>query len=809
MFTFDSKINEILSSKKGMVVLGKYLPLFKDFPNLCQIKALDLNSIMGCMGITKEIAEKIIMDMNRPTEEILPKIKERKSLDEIERERFKAGPSPFDIKPENIGLIKGNVEHSRVNMEILLDGEWQMAEECVIEDRLSGVWKDAILARVPGSVHTALFEAGRIPDPTVGTNQRITRKESYKTWWMKKCFKYPEGIKLERLVFGGVCNKCTVWLNGQELGSHEGMFGGPEYDISEYLNEENTLIVKLEPIPYEPSDPNSTHIDIDNISWQKTVVFNNVYGWHYSNLPSLGIWRSVKVCGVPDVTMPNPFIATKNAVQGMMKLSIHFDGKVDHWSGVLKGSVEPENFKGDEYFFEKELNCSNRNLDINMEFEIPNPRLWWPNDLGEQNLYKMKLSFEPVRGIPDYREFVFGIRTVEMMPLPDGPRPDKYNWTFKINGEERFIKGTGWCTMDPLMDFSRERYQRFISLAKLQHVQMMRAWGCGMPETDDFYDLCNRNGIMILQEWPTTWNVHDVQPYDVLEETVRLNTLRIRNHASLVMWGAGNESSHPYGKAIDMMGKLSIELDGTRPYHTGEPWGGSVHNYDCYWGRKHLDYNLNMEADFFGEFGLACMPVYESVQRYLQEDENQVWPPKSDGELVYHTPIFGRADDLSRLTQYAGELKGSKWKVVVRAFNSNLNEIRKAEFEGEDIIKSPTKLGRFELTYEETDTTPLLIVSEVVKNGILADRTFYWLNYEAEKGCLFRLPETHLSLSKQGKSVTVKNTGTLPAVAVNISRPGYLHIFTVSDNYFWLDPGEEKAVEVDDTEGVAVSAWNA
>ena len=80
---------------------------------------------------------------------------------------------------------------------------------------------------------------------------------------------------------------------------------------------------------------------------------------------------------------------------------------------------------------------------------------------------------------------------------------------------------------------------------------MVRGWGSGMPETDDFYDLCDRLGITVMQEWPTAWNSHDEQPFDALEETVRMNTLRLRNHPSLVMWGGGNESSKPSGRAIN------------------------------------------------------------------------------------------------------------------------------------------------------------------------------------------------------------------------------------------------------------------
>ena len=272
---------------------------------------------------------------------------------------------------------------------------------------------------------------------------------------------------------------------------------------------------------------------------------------------------------------------------------------------------------------------------LHLQMQIPEPRAWWPNGLGEPNLYRLTLSLKSESaGETDVSSTTFGLRTLAMKPFPAGPRQCFYDWTFVINGRPTFLKGTGWCTMDSSMDFRRERYERFLKLAQQQNCQMVRGWGSGMPETDEFYDLCDRLGITVLQEWPTAWNSHLNQPYDVLEETVKLNTLRLRNHPSLLMWGGGNESNNPSGNAINMMGRLAIELDGTRPFHRGEPWGGSDHNYACWWGDVHLDHNLKMTSRFFGEFGIASMPNIESVQRYLPENEKNVWPLAEDSVFV-------------------------------------------------------------------------------------------------------------------------------------------------------------------------------
>ena len=828
----------------------------------------------------------------------------RESLDEAERRDYLAGPAPLEIPAQSVELRAGGVAHRGGPPVMSLDGKWQLAEGNA--ERCD--WAESIVAEVPGSVHTALQNAGKIPDPKFALNDAIAREQSFKTWWMRRTFPRPAG-DAQRLVFDGVAIHCTIWLNGTKLGEHEGMFGGPEFDVANILRDENELIVKLDPAPTGPPWFASTA----NTGWKKTVVFNNVYGWHYCHIPALGIWRGVRVESSPAVKLMNPFVVTHDIAAGEIGLRVDLDGTAEGWRGNLIGSISPENFKGSESHFAVEVSCEGRQKSMHLRMRIADPHAWWPSGLGEQNLYRLKLSFEPRDGHADFCATTFGMRTLAMAPLPGGVRRSLYNWTFIINGKPTFLQGTGWCTMDSSMDFRVERYERFLKLAKDQNCRMIRGWGSGMPETDEFYDLCDRLGITVLQEWPTAWNSHDEQPFDALEETVRLNTLRLRNHPSLVMWGGGNESSKPSGKAIDMMGKLAIELDGTRPFHRGEPWGGSDHNYACWWGRAHLDLNLKMVSRFFGEFGIASMPNYESVQRYLPEDEKSLWPPPEDGVLAHHTPVFNTMEDMDRLRQYAGyftagnsmqrfveasqiaqavavrhtlerarsrwpectgalmyklndnypaaswstvdwygspkishwfvqdalaplhacvlldsvncqgkklsapvfalddadALAGVRWAVNVRAYDGNLRLIQECEFPGSGAIDRVRKVGEFFLSDRETDASPLLIVAEIIRARKLEHRTFYFLNFEARKDSLFDLPQTTLVMSVDDGRATVRNTGRLPAVGVAVLRPGQMDSFSASDNYFWLEPGESKSIEVSHPDGLTVHCWNS
>ena len=830
-----------------------------------------------------------------------------KSLDEIDRESFAARYVLADLPAVALTPVDA-VEQVQVPYELSLDGLWLMAEGGDERARVGQTWSDAMEAVVPGSVHTALVTNGVIPDPYIGQNDSIAEKQSYKTWWFCRQFSLDELPDNPLLSFGGVANRCTVWLNGHKLGTHEGMFGGPDFAVKKYLKKENTLVVKLDPIPQMflgNWPPNA------NESWKYTVVFNCVYGWHYAQIPALGIWRTVKLIAEAPVEIESPFVSTRT-LQGDMRLVVNLRKVSAPMKGKLQVAVSPRNFEGESQYFEYEINSSKKAEQLSFDFKIDNPRLWWPNDRGEQNLYDMELSFIPRNGgRPDVERTSFGIRTIEMAPFPEGKREDRYDWIFVVNGRPMFVKGTGWCTMDALMDFPRERYDRLLRIAKSQHVQMLRAWGGGMPETDDFYELCDEYGIMVIQEWPTAWNSHNTQPFDMLQETVVRNTKRIRNHPSLVMWGAGNESDKPFGPAIDMMGRLSLELDGTRPFHRGEAWGGSDHNYNCWWDDAHLNHNLNMTSPFWGEFGIASLPHIESVERYLAE-EKDIWPSREGGHFRHHTPIFGTMGEFGKLSQYSGyfmpdttlaefitgsqlaqvvgvrhtlerartrwpettgalyykmndnypgvswscvdyygavkpvhyfvqksfapltgvvlfdrtnlssqevslpvyllddcsRLAGKEYRVVATVYNDRLDTVACRTFEGQGDSRSVVSLGNLDLTRAQTKSTMLFVVVDVLSGDDRLSRNYYFANYEVRRGVIMSMPRTDVVLKREGRHITLTNTGEHPAIGVYVESPGHAHEFVASENYLWLDPGESQCVEVDVDFPVIVKGWN-
>jgi beta-mannosidase len=377
------------------------------------------------------------------------------------------------------------------------------------------------------------------------------------------------------------------------------------------------------------------------------------------------------------------------------------------------------------------------------------------------------------------------------------------------------------------------------------------------------------------------------------------------------MWGAGNESDKPFGPAIDMMGRLSIELDGTRPFHRGEAWGGSQHNYNCWWDNAHLNHNLNMTAPFWGEFGIASLPHIETVHKYL-DGEKEVWPPRRSGNFTHHTPIFGTMGEMGKLVQYSGyfmpkdslasfilgsqlaqvvgvrhtlerartlwphttgalyykmndnypgvswscvdyygiikpihyfvqksfaplaavmlfdrsnlssqevslpvyllddcqELDKKPYQVKVSIYNDQLDTVANHTFNGtgdENVVK---KLGEIYLNREQTKSTMLFFVLDIVKNNRSIYRNYYFTNYEVRPGSILSMPQTTIKTERRGNAVILTNTGKYPAIGVHIEVPEKMDQLIVSENYIWLNPQESKKLKINLESPVIVKGWN-
>lgn len=862
--------------------------------------ALSLVLLTGCSAFSGGIVNNSIVKT------------EPKNLFEVERELFNPAYVPMETSAQTVSLKKNGEAIKQNPIAIDLNGDWQMIEGGTADTRKDGNWTDEVQAlpvTVPTTVTQALIANGRLPglDSIYRMGQiDQARGMAMKDWWFKKTFQKTGDYKEYRLVFEGTSYENDIYLNGVYLGSHKGLSDRHEYDVTGLLREENTLVVLAKSAQNQKD-------------WKEEVFIHSCNGV----APHQGIWRPVYILGRSSVATEDLFVATRNANEGLIDLFVTLRGDPEQdWKGSLTGTITSPDGKT-AYSFSHPVEGHGSRL-LHLQMKVPEPELWWPAGMGEQPLYTMEVAMCVGETAPETAQATFGIRTIEMTAIPDGEKKGNYNWQMLVNGKEMFIKGACYNIADVLLYQNENKYEYLAKQMVNQNMNFIRAMGSGMPQPDEFYDVCDKYGILVYQEWPAAWDSIKTQPYDVMENTVKSNMLRLRNHPSLAMWGGGNELSEPIGEMIDMMGRYAWELDGTRPFLKTTWYGGGEHNYSVWHQGQPLDSYLENTATFYAEFGQPAYPNFESVLRYLPEgtvvpetmtkeflnllnQRNQVGEgddsklellealalpylekgstygnytlkdfiqgtqmsqalsyrhtidlmranqPESTGTFyfrftdeqpivfwsvldsfgapkmayyfiqdsydpVHAAVLFETFDTAGKemkspvviLDDY-GELEGKEWQVKVSAYNASLQEIKSETYTSKEKIQKKLELGEFTLSETETASSPLFIVSEVLVGGVSSHRTFYWLNFQAEEAqgaILHGLPQTTLDYAVKDGAVTIANTGDVPAVGVHLENQRNSDSMIVEDNFFWLNPGEERTIQVSIMDIDGVSCWN-
>jgi len=544
--------------------------------------------------------------------------------------------------------------------ETILDGKWRFGwfDEST-DDPMSLTLECE--ATLPGSVYSNLCEAGVLPDPYIGVNSRLYHWIDKKIWYFAREFELTgyEG-KDVYLCFDGCGYRSRVWLNGELLCAHEGMFGGPIVNIAGQVREHNELIVELTPPCARDNPGHAAEIVPWNIVRDK--------GCSNGDFIQFGIWRSVRIETVPTTHISRPYLYTisADAEKACLRLEVELaDEQVKElevpscditknygycWAYDAGVEAVPtdrrlnlavslaEKDTGKTVYHSREIveildksRVTRRDRYRECQFiecgiELENPRLWWPNGLGDPNLYTATLAlFEEEGNNPlDILSFDTGIRTVERKRTA-GPRLrtrwDKF--LFSVNGRDMFIRGMNWMPIDFMFDSSDEDYRWALELAKHAGIQMLRVWsGGGMPEDDRFYSLCDELGIMVMQDnfianqSTPEWN------REVLSAQVCRNLYRIRNHPSLVIHNGGNEFN-PYELGNDasmwVIARETADLDHSREFMRTSPDKGSTHVYrdmEPVWYRK-----IYSALPLLAESGIHAFPNFKSLRQQISEKE--------------------------------------------------------------------------------------------------------------------------------------------------------------------------------------------
>lgn len=560
-------------------------------------------------------------------------------------------------------------------VHIDLNGEWDFFwSDDVKETIADSDWSHR--ATLPASLYHMLHKSGILPDPYFGTNSKQYHWVDEKIWYYRKKFTLNAANFCGNafLCFDGVAYYCRVWINGVLLGDHEGMFGGPCVDIAEYLNlnSENELIVEVKAFNIGVKDS----FDMWNAKGENSqiVPWNVTRDTYTSNGDFMvaGIWNNVRLELVNKLHLSRPQLFTKSIEDN--KATLHFeveiaDGRIEELhefygrtdnndrynrafdNGITGATLEEQvEIKvtisdGEDIVYEstdlENLTDFDRLLMttdyhelqfFTKDIVIENPKLWWPNGMGEPFLYNVELTLSFDGEVCDKHTFKTGIRTF----TSDFTKGNKYRtewekFLFSINGKPFFLKGINWTPIDFLFDISSDEYDWCLALAKNAGIQLLRVWnGGGMPETDHFYKRCDELGIMVWQDHMITNTISTKNfPQTILESQIAYNIYRIRNHPSLVLNCGGNEFN-PYteGNAASMFitDRTVRQLDPSRIFHYTTADKGSAHIYrdiEPVWYR-----HIYKQLPFLAESGIHSFPSYRSLKKLL--DENETTGPMPD-----------------------------------------------------------------------------------------------------------------------------------------------------------------------------------
>lgn len=566
-----------------------------------------------------------------------------------------------------------------------------------IGDELLGV-TEWLPATVPGGVHRDLFRAGLIADPYRDLNSLHCEWVENRWWVYRTTFPWPDekGSRIE-LVCRGLDYEALVFVNGKLLGEHKGMYHSAAFDVTALAEEsasaELTIVFKQAP-------DEMAQIGRTSETFTQKSRFN--YKWDFSTrLVNVGIWDDVLLRVVGQHSLDNLQLRT------------------DAWSGTgrieLTGEVRAET---PEAGGQPRLTVTVRDPDGNVagewsseakagpwtaSFEIREPRLWYPNGYGEQPLYRVEAKLADGGRLLDEKRYDAGIRRLEYASNEDSPEA-ALPYTFIVNGKKIYVKGANLTPLDHLYgNVPPERYEWIVRLAKAANLNMLRVWGGGLIEKPYFYELCDRHGILIWQEFIQSSSGVDNVPSKrpeflaLLKKTAEAALRGRRHHVSLAVWSGGNELMSAPDKPstyedenLAMLKALVERLDPGRLFlptsasgpvqYITEEKGVShdVHGHWKYQGNPY-HYELYAQSDslFHSEFGVDGLSPLKSLKKFLSAGHlrptdmlrDPVWRHHGEWWDTYErdAALFGEPRDLRTFVDCSQWIQAEGLRFILEA----------------------------------------------------------------------------------------------------------------------------------------------
>ena len=532
-----------------------------------------------------------------------------------------------------------------------------------MEKSLNGTWKlinaatgSVIAAKVPGDITEDFYRAGEIPDPKFGMNYKKARYilENDYEYRLEFGAEKPQDNMRVFISFKGIDTFSEIKFNGTLLGKTQNMFLKYEYDVTDLLEKDNVLCVKM----FSVLNRMKT-IDAEGYfgCFNKERIFIRkeqcCFGWDWApDLPGYGIWDDVVLSYRPECRIEDIRVKTDLSGNATFFAELSYNVRTDEYkrfadTDILRYTLERTPNAGEKDAVAAEFSVGGaKNFGT---LKIENAELWYPVGYGVPALYAYKVELLRNGKVLDCKTGKLGFRTTELIEEPIGG--DRMSFRLFINGKDVFVKGSNWVPCECFTGETREeKYRELISMAKNAGINMLRVWGGGIYEKDIFYRLCDEQGIMVWQDF--MFACADIPETDAdfvhnVEEECVYQVKRLRNHPSLVYWCGGNEKTGSCGllkrygdHLVDVIIRGIVgHYDGTRPYVRQSPYSLTDVGNDFESGETHgtsfdiihlEDYNdflrtaFNRKVSFVSECAVMGSCVPETYRKFVPE--NELWP---------------------------------------------------------------------------------------------------------------------------------------------------------------------------------------
>lgn len=508
-------------------------------------------------------------------------------------------------------------------------------------------------AKIPGTVHTDLLANKIIQDPFLGTNEKQLQWIENEDWEYETRFAISESeFKNQNIdiLFEGLDTYAIVFLNEKLLLETGNMFRTWNKSVKNYLRigDNHLKIIFKSAVNFGKEEARKLPYVLPGDEKVFTRKAQYQYGWDWGpKLVTAGIYRPIKLHFWNNLKIDNVRYEQISLTDELAKLNFIFTLNCQNAGRyTLKINNEAKNFN-----LKKGVNK------VQFPFEIKNPNRWWTNGLGEAHLYPFQINVSEKDKIIDSEKLNIGLRTIELIQEKDRIGTSFY---IKINGIPIFMKGANYIPPDSFLPrVSDSVYKNIVKNAVDVNMNMLRVWGGGVYADDTFYDECDKNGILVWQDFMFACAMYpgDEKFLENVKNEVIDNVNRLQNHASIALWCGNNESDEGWKnwgwqkqykysaqdstkiwndyeklfnnlipKTLDSL--LSKEKNIYWPSSPSIGWGkkesmlqGDSHYWGIWWGKEPFENYKKKVGRFMSEYGFQGMPNLETFKKFVTNDE--------------------------------------------------------------------------------------------------------------------------------------------------------------------------------------------